>query len=103
LASQRKDYNHIENPKCPTCNAKCEDPTHYFLLCPTYEAPRADFLEGICQILYDNSIEVNFNSNLFVKAFIDMILTGTELLNDDFNSSIFQITQSYINETKRFP
>jgi hypothetical protein len=102
LSSQRHDYNHIDNPKCLTCHATCEDPPHYFLLCPTYEVARADFLEDICQILHANSIEVDFNSNQFVKAFIDMILNGTELLNEETNSDIFQITQKYIDESKRF-
>ena len=37
LASQRHDYNHIDDPKCQTCHARCEDPAHYFLLCPSYE------------------------------------------------------------------
>jgi hypothetical protein len=103
LSSQRHDYNHIDNPKCLTCNAICEDPAHYFLLCPTYELARADFLEGICQILHANSIEIDFNSNQFVKAFIDTILNGSELLNEEINSNIFLITQTYITESQRFP
>ena len=103
LASQRHDYNHIDDPRCLSCNATREDPTHYFLLCPTYEIPRADFLEEICQILHDNNVEVNFNSNPFVKAFIDMILNGTALLNDPSNLDIFKITQNFISSSKRFP
>ena len=103
LSSQRHDYNHIDNPKCLTCNAKCEDPAHYFLLCPSYEAARADFLEDLCQILHANSIEVDFNRKSFVKAFIDMILNGTELLSEELNLHIFLITQAFINESNRFP
>jgi hypothetical protein len=102
LSSQRHDYNHIDTPECMNCNARCEDPAHYFLLCPTYEEPRADFLESICQILHDNSIEVDFNSPIFVKAFIDMILNGSGLLDDDSNSKIFEITQSFIRDSNRF-
>jgi hypothetical protein len=103
LSSQRHDYNHIDDPKCLTCDATCEDPAHYFLLCPTYESARADFLEGICQILHENSIEIDFTNNHFVNAFIDMILNGTTLVNDDTNLNIFQLTQSYIEDSKRFP
>ena len=33
LSSQRFDYKHIDDPKCLTCNAKIEDPEHYFLTC----------------------------------------------------------------------
>ena len=103
LSSQRHDYNHIDSPKCLSCNARREDPTHYFLLCPTYEESWADFLEGICQILRKNNFEVDFNSPIFVKAFINMILNGTGLLNEDVNSRIFEITQSFIRNSKRFP
>jgi hypothetical protein len=103
LSSQRHDYNLIDNAKCLTCHARREDAAHYFLLCPTYEEARADFLEGICQILYANSIEVDFNSRLFVEAFVDMILNGTELLSEELNLDIFQITHTFIRESNRFP
>jgi hypothetical protein len=43
LSSHRHDYNHINNPKCLTCSAKKEDPTHYFLLCPTFATHRTIF------------------------------------------------------------
>jgi hypothetical protein len=102
LASQRHDYNHIDNPECIKCRATCEDPIHYFLLCPNYEIARADFLEEICQILHDNNVEVDFNSNHFIKAFIDMILNGTALLDETSNSEIFKITQTFINDSNRF-
>ena len=96
------DYNHIDNSRCISCNALCEDPAHYFLLCPAYEIPHADFLDEICQILHENNVEVDFNSNLFVSAFIDMILNGTELLNGTSNSDIFKITQTFITNSDRF-
>jgi hypothetical protein len=86
-----------------SARAKCEDPVHYLLLCPTYELARADFLESICQLLHDNNIEVDFNSNQFVRAFIDMILNGTQLLDETLNLEIFKFTQTYIRESKRFP
>ena len=44
LGSHRHEYKHIYNPKCQTCNARTEDLTHYFLLCPTYANPRPTFL-----------------------------------------------------------
>jgi hypothetical protein len=44
LAGQRFDYNHIEDPKCIKCNAKVEDPVHYFLLCPSFSIHRNEFL-----------------------------------------------------------
>jgi hypothetical protein len=103
LSSQRKDYNHIDNSKCQRCSALCEDPHHYFILCPVYSVPRVNFLENICQILYDNNIEVEFRSKSFRKFLIQTILKGSLLLNDLENKKIFQITQTYIRETKRFP
>jgi hypothetical protein len=103
LSSQRKDYNHIDNPKCQRCSAPCEDTHHYFILCPAFSIPRVNFLENICQILHDNNIEVEFRSTRFRKFIIQTILKGSLLLNDLDNLKIFQITQIYIKETKRFP
>ena len=54
LASQRCDYKHIEDPKCQKCNAKVEDPAHYFLACPIYAACRVEFMGEVCRILQDN-------------------------------------------------
>jgi hypothetical protein len=81
LSSQRCDYNHIDNPKCNYCNSPREDPIHYFLLCPTFAAFRTDLLRDTCQILRDSHIEVDFLTNRSRNDFIDIILRGSDLLD----------------------
>jgi hypothetical protein len=103
LSSQRFNYNHIPNPQCLTCGAANEDPIHYFLLCPTYSAPRPALLEGICEILDDHEIEIDFRRRRFREQFIQLILKGSPHLNDETILRIFEITQSFINNSKRFP
>ena len=56
LGSHRFNYKHIADPKCMTCGAKIEDPSHFFLTCQTYDIPRPPFLEGICEILFANNV-----------------------------------------------
>jgi hypothetical protein len=104
LSSHRCDYNHINNPKCPLCPSRREDPEHFFLTCPAHEAHRDEFMRNVCQILH--SIEdfiVDFRSQRFRKQFIDIILKGTNLLNETDNMKIFEITQNYIRNSQRFP
>ena len=103
LASQRCDYNHIKDPKCIKCNDKCESPAHYFLTCPAYAAHRVEFLEQICRILQENGIEVDLTRTSFRKLFINTILKGSPLLDDLNNGLIFVITQSFIQNSQRFP
>jgi hypothetical protein len=89
LASQRHDYNHIDDPRCVKCNARSEDPQHYFLICPHYARHRDDFLTAICDILYSNDIEVNFLRAQFRKFLISTILRGSLLLTADENIQVF--------------
>jgi hypothetical protein len=103
LSSQRHDYHHIPTPKCPTCAARKEDPSHYFILCPTYAIPRHTFLQGICDILYQNNVDINFNSRAFRELFLKIILRGHPTLSDNINTDIFSITQAFIKDTHRFP
>jgi hypothetical protein len=103
LSSQRFNYNHIASPQCLTCGAANEDPTHYFLLCPTYAAPRPAFLEGICDILDDYEINIDFRRRRFRDKFIQLILKGSPCLNDVTTTRIFEITQTFIYDSKRFP
>jgi hypothetical protein len=103
LASQRFDYKHITDPKCIRCNAKVENPVHYFLNCPAYAAHRAEFLAQTCHVLQINGIVVDFSRTRSKNFFIDTILKGSILLDDLNNSIIFTFTQDYIRKTQRFP
>jgi hypothetical protein len=102
LSSQRFDYNHINDPRCLTCGAPNEDPIHYFMLCPTYDGPRPNFLADICDIIKASNIEIDFRRRSFRNFFIETVTKGTHLLNEDANIKIFQITQQFIKESKRF-
>ena len=103
LSSQRHDYKHITDPKCQTCNARKEDPFHYFVLCPTYNGQRPPLLEGICDIFREKGIEVDFRRPLFRNFLINTILRGTDILDDNSNKIIFTLAQTYIRESHRFP
>jgi hypothetical protein len=103
LSSQRHDYKHIDNPKCPTCGAKSEDPLHFFLLCPTYEGPRPPLLHGICNILFKNNIEVDFKKRTFRNFLIDMMLRGSILLSESDSREIMKCSEIFIQQSHRFP
>jgi hypothetical protein len=103
LASQRFHYNHITDPKCIKCDAKVEDPVHYFLSCPQYATHRVELINEICHILQYNRFEVDFTKASFRKFFINLILKGCPLLSDVDNGIIFVFTQNYICKTQRFP
>ena len=103
LSSQRCDYNHIKDPKCPTCGAKTEDPQYYFLLCPTYNGLRPIFLQKTCDILTENDIQIDFHRRPFRNFFINTILNGSPLLDEMNNKKIIELCQAFIRESKRFP
>jgi hypothetical protein len=103
LASQRCDYKHIKDPKCIKCNAKVENPAHYFLNCPAYAAHRVEFLGEICRILHNHGIEVDFSRVRSKQFFISTILRGSPLLDDLNNGIIVVFTQNFIRNTQRFP
>jgi hypothetical protein len=102
LCAQRYNYKHIQDPSCPTCNAPKEDPIHYFLLCPTYNVQRRNFLLDICEILYSNDIEVDFNRKVFRTFLINTILKGSNVLTKPENERILSICQIFITQTHRF-
>jgi hypothetical protein len=103
LASQRFNYNHITDPKCLQCNANVEDPAHYFLDCPAFDAQRISFIGEICRILRNNNFVVDLRRIRSKKVFINIILNGSNLLSDIHNGLIFVFTQEFIEKTQRFP
>jgi hypothetical protein len=102
LSSHRHNYKHITDPKCPTCDAKTEDPTHFFLTCPTYSTLRHNLIIDICEILIENDIEVDFRRKPFRTFFIDTLLKGSDILTLPENIRISSIAQTFIRETHRF-
>jgi hypothetical protein len=103
LSSHRNDYNHIDNPKCPTCAGKTEDPSHYFLLCPTYARPRPTLIIETCDILSRNGIQIDFLNKAFRTFYIQTLLEGSPTINMIENKLIFSHVQTFIQSSKRFP
>jgi hypothetical protein len=102
LSAHRFNYNHIQDPSCPTCDAAREDSTHFFLLCPTYSTQRLNFIINVCEILFDNDIEVDFRKRGFRTFLIDTMLKGSPLFSEQENLRILLLTKTYIHETHRF-
>jgi hypothetical protein len=104
LAFQRYTYNHIDNPKCPLCPAKCEDLVHFFMTCPAHANHRDEFMTNICLILNNiDNLELEFRSQRFRNQFIEIILKGSPLLSFAENQKVFEITQQFIQNSQRFP
>jgi hypothetical protein len=103
LASQRFEYNHIDNPKCTRCPENIEDPIHFFLLCPVFEDARADLIRNVCEILHQNDIDINLRARTLGEEFVEILLRGTPLLNETENKKILILAQTYIKNTHRFP
>jgi hypothetical protein len=100
--SHRFDYNHVIDAKCPTCDAKVEDPEHYFLLCPTYAAARPHLLQGVSDILHLHNIGLDFRRKHSREFVISTLLKGSSLLDFAENINVFSLVQNYIQETHRF-
>jgi hypothetical protein len=103
LSSHRCDYNHINNSKCPTCSAKKEDPTHYFLLCPTFARHRPTLVRETCNILLLQGIQIDFLSRPFRDFYIATLLQGSPNLDITTNITIFKHVQNFIQLSQRFP
>jgi hypothetical protein len=103
ISSQRFDYNHIDDPKCNYCNAKVEDPCHYFMTCPPFALYRPKLMIEACGILFQYDIHVDFRLRRFRKFFIESILGGSKVLSLADNIKLMEICQTFIRESKRFP
>ena len=79
--------NLVANPKC-RCGSEKEDRIHYFFGCPFYH--------GIRNILFEylNSLNIDID--------IKLITSGSELLSEDENDTIFKHVFEFIKKTERF-
>jgi hypothetical protein len=103
LSAHRHNYKHIDHPTCPTCGAKTEDPTHFFLLCPTFEAPRPTLIRETCDILQKYGVQVDFRNRAFRNYFILSLLNGSATMTLDDNKALFNLVQTFIHQSHRFP
>ena len=103
LSAHRHHYKHIDNPKCPTCGAKTENPTHFFLLCPTFAAHRPTLITESCDIFQKYGVIIDFRERRFREYFILTLLNGSPSMTLRDNKSIFTLVQSFIHHSHRFP
>ena len=85
--------NIIHSPLCIVCNMT-ESYGHYFLDCGRFNNERAIMLVDINQI-------IDFN-NRSKKVKLHTLLFGSNELNHNENSRLFEIVQTFIVQTKRF-
>ena len=74
LNGQRKKYNFIKEGNCSSCNYKHEDPSHYFISCPTYAAHRRQLMHDLVQDLPDmfEKLVTNIEKDKVKKEFIEI-------------------------------
>ena len=75
-----------------------EDTVHFFLECPTYDAPCAVLLTGLERINENLDTGSRRNKEILVNTF----LNGNKELDYNINSEIFQLVQTFIASTSRF-
>ena len=90
LTFQRFSYNLIPDTKCPGCGSGPEDPSHYFLTCPTYSARRNELLRNLATIL-----PADFVTNK--EKLLHTILFGCKS-----NADVCPMIHKYISQTHRF-
>jgi hypothetical protein len=102
LSSHRCDYNHINDPACPSCAAKIEDPHHYFIACPTFAGPRDRLLRETSIILQKYDIDIDFRKRHFRESLVNTLLRGSPQISITDNKELFKYTQEFICESQRF-
>ncbi len=76
---------------------KCENNTHYFLVCPKYAIERNVMRQTIQTIFQKYNIPIDYPINDL------LLLFGVEAFGDEANFEITISVQNYIRHTKRFP
>ena len=99
LNSHRKKYHFIDHRTCPHCLARNEDCIHFFLICPTYAAQRAEMAASL-SLLLPNTRRMFDNMHRDKKKLIEILLFGIK--NETLDEQIFQITAKFIKDSERF-
>ena len=68
LKFQCFSYNSIPDTKCPSCGSAPKDPSHYFLTCPTYSAPRNELLRNPATILPADLSQIK--KNFYIQYYL---------------------------------
>ena len=97
LRQQLYDKHIVNNPTCMNCSLGPENVIHYLLICPDFNLPRIDLLNGIFTIL-----PINFIINLTQERLVQLLLSGNSDLDFSIQFSVFRLVQTFILHSKRF-
>ncbi len=100
LKQQLYSYNIIDDQLCEKCSCECpETTTHFFLHCTKYSVERQSLYNSISHLLPDDLL-VNLldDENILVHV----LLNGSNNVNVNVNTRLFEIVHNYIRCTNRF-
>ena len=99
LNAHRKKYHFINFSRCPRCNHRIEDTTHFLLVCPSHAAHRADMIAELSQLMPSlQRLFVN-NTSKNKKELTKILISGTGDVTKDIE--IFRIVANFIVKTRR--
>ena len=87
LNQHRIKYNNITDASCNACNYSQEDPVHFFLDCPAYQAARNNMLRSVPPLIADMLPNIGHFVNRRAKESWWM---GDPRLDFERNCSLFQ-------------
>ena len=101
LNSQRRRVRFIESSECGYCGSRNETPSHFFLECTAFAAPREDLLRSLRSI---DDLIVPSDNELKTRKYKDHLTNtltfGTKC--EQIDSLMFSHVHHFITQTKRF-
>ncbi len=73
-----------------TCETNEETISHYLLACPTYNEPRKKLKDKLVDIIPT------------IEPSLEILMNGTNEVDEEHNIKILEATMIFIEETKRF-
>ena len=90
----RHGFNDLIDPLCP-CNMEIESTTHFYLQCHYYNNERL--------VLMNELLNLNIDINNFNDiSLTELLLYGAKNFSNDINTSVINVSITYIKSTKRF-
>ncbi len=90
-------YNLIANPVCQFCDLEPETTGHFILRCPSFHAPRTNYLLGLIA-----NLDMDYINDLNDEKILQLFLCGDLDLDDRTNELLFTMALTFINSSKRF-
>ena len=99
LRQHQFKHNITDNPFCPSCGNFVETIDHYFLVCSTFVHERTILFHKLSLVI-QNWPDLDDESKL------DLLIKGYKVKNiknaTTLNIKIFEVTQCYMQQTRRF-